>query len=75
MLKEKDKIFTNLYGYGKWNLEGAKSRGIWSDTDKLIAKGSDYIIEEIKKRTPIWKKEHYTDKESVWLKGNPIKTS
>ena len=49
MLKEKDKIFTNLYGYGKWNLEGAKSRGIWSDTDKLIAKGSDYIIEEIKK--------------------------
>ena len=37
MLKEKDKIFTNLYGYGKWNLEGAKSRGIWSNTDKLIA--------------------------------------
>ena len=35
---------------------------------------SRYIIEEIKKRTPIWKKEHYTDEESVWLKGNPIKT-
>ena len=34
---------------------------------------SRYIIEEIKKRTPIWKKEHYTDEESVWLKGNPIK--
>ena len=35
---------------------------------------SRFIIEEIKKRTPIWKKEHYTDEESVWLKGNPIKT-
>ena len=36
---------------------------------------SRYIIEEIKKRTPIWKKEHYKDKEGEWLKGNPIKTS
>ena len=33
---------------------------------------SRYIIEEIKKRSPIWKKEHYTDNESDWLKGNPI---
>ena len=33
---------------------------------------SRYIIEEIKKRSPIWKKEHYTNNESVWLKGNPI---
>ena len=30
---------------------------------------SKFIIEEIKKRTPIWKKEHYTNKESEWLKG------
>ena len=28
--------------------------------------------EEIKKRSPIWKKEHYTDNQSDWLKGNPI---
>ena len=33
---------------------------------------SRYIIEEIKKRSPIWKKEHYTNNESTWLKGNPI---
>ena len=33
---------------------------------------SRYIIEEIKKRCPIWKKEHYNNKESAWLKGNPI---
>ena len=50
MLKEKDKIFRNLYGYENWNLEGAKSRGIWSNTNKLIVKGSEYIIEEIKKK-------------------------
>ena len=36
---------------------------------------SRYIIEEIKKRTPIWKKEHYKNKDSEWLKGNPIKTN
>ena len=33
---------------------------------------SRYIIEEIKKRSPIWKKEHYADNQSDWLKGNPI---
>ena len=30
---------------------------------------SRFIIEEIKKRTPIWKKEHYNNEESEWLKG------
>ena len=34
---------------------------------------SRYIIEEIKKRSPIWKKEHYKNEQSEWLKGNPIK--
>ena len=33
---------------------------------------SRYIIEEIKKRSPIWKKEHYTNNQSDWLKGNPL---
>ena len=36
---------------------------------------SRYIIEEIKKRSPIWKKEHYKNNESEWLKGSPIKTN
>ena len=30
---------------------------------------SRYIIEEIKKRSPIWKKEHYENEDSEWLKG------
>ena len=33
---------------------------------------SRYVIEEIKKTSPIWKKEHYENEESEWLKGNPI---
>jgi len=36
---------------------------------------SRYIIEEIKKKSPIWKKEHYENEDSEWLKGNPIKTN
>ena len=36
---------------------------------------SRYIIEEIKKRSPIWKKEHYHNQESEWLKGNPIQAN
>ena len=36
---------------------------------------SRYIIEEIKKRSPIWKKEHYKNEDSKWLKGNPINSS
>ena len=36
---------------------------------------SRYIIEEIKKRSPIWKKEHYQNEESEWLKGSPIQAN
>ena len=28
-----------------------------------------YVIEEIKKRLPIWKKEHYADGTAEWVKG------
>lgn len=28
-----------------------------------------YVIEEIKKRLPIWKREHYADAESRWVEG------
>ena len=31
-----------------WNLEGAKKRGVWSNTKQLIEMGSEKIIEEIK---------------------------
>jgi len=28
-----------------------------------------YIIDEVKERVPIWKKEHYADGDSIWLEG------
>ena len=33
---------------------------------------SRFIIEEVKKKSPIWKKEHYANEESGWLKGTSI---
>ena len=33
---------------------------------------SRFIIEEVKKKSPIWKKEHYANEESEWLKGASI---
>jgi len=47
-LHDKDRIFTNLYGYQPWNLKAAQARGDWDDTKAILAKGQDAIIEEIK---------------------------
>jgi NADH-quinone oxidoreductase subunit F len=48
LLEDKDRIFTNLYGYHPWNLEAAKKRGDWDNTKALIELGRDKIIEEMK---------------------------
>lgn len=48
MLEDKDRIFTNLYGFESWNLEAAKKRGIWDKTAELLAKGQPWVIEETK---------------------------
>jgi respiratory-subunit NADH dehydrogenase subunit len=48
MLKDKDRIFRNLYGTGEWRLAGARARGAWVDTKALIEKGHDWIINEVK---------------------------
>ena len=49
MLSDKDRIFTNLYGYEDWRLEAARKRGDWDGTKDILAKGRDWIIEEVKK--------------------------
>ena len=49
MLQDKDRIFTNLYGLGEPGLLGARKRGDWDGTAELIAKGRDWIIDEMKK--------------------------
>ena len=48
MLNSKDKIFTNLYGLEPYDLKAAYSRGDWDSTKVLMAKGPDWIIDEIK---------------------------
>ena len=48
MLADKDRIFTNLYGFQDWGLKAAQKRGDWDDTKALIARGQDSIIEEVK---------------------------
>jgi NADH-quinone oxidoreductase subunit F len=48
MLSDKDRIFTNLYGLHDWRLTGARKRGDWDGTKKLILKGRDWIVSEVK---------------------------
>jgi NADH-quinone oxidoreductase subunit F len=48
MLADKDRIFTNLYGYGDRGLAGARSRGQWDNTKALLELGRDKIIQEVK---------------------------
>ena len=48
MLKDKDRIFKNLYNDMGSDVASSKASGDWSDTKKLCAKGRDWIINEIK---------------------------
>ncbi|HIJ42938.1 MAG: NADH-quinone oxidoreductase subunit NuoF [Rhodospirillales bacterium] len=48
MLKDRDRVFTNIYGQGDIGLKGARRRGDWDKTKELIEKGRDWIIEEVK---------------------------
>ena len=47
-LQDKDRIFTNLYGFQDWGLKAAQARGDWDDTKALLAKGQDSIIDDMK---------------------------
>src|SRR5689334_9736232 len=49
MLADKDRIFTNLYGFHDWRLEGARARGAWDNTKAILDKGPEAIIDEMKK--------------------------
>ena len=47
-LADKDRIFTNLYGFQPAGLKAAQARGDWDNTKALLAKGQDSIIEDMK---------------------------
>ena len=48
MLKDQDRIFTNIYGMHDRTLNGAQARGHWDGTAGLIQKGRDWIVQEMK---------------------------
>jgi NADH-quinone oxidoreductase subunit F len=49
MLADKDRIFTNLYGFEDPGLEGAKKRGAWDGTKQILERGPEAIVDEMKK--------------------------
>ena len=48
MLKDEDRIFTNLYGWFDRGLAGARKRGDWSNTRELLKNTPDEIVELVK---------------------------
>ena len=48
MLADKDRIFTNLYGWESFTLKAAQKRGDWDNTKDIIKKGREWIIDEMK---------------------------
>ncbi len=48
MLSDRDRIFKNLYGLRDSGLAAARSRGAWDGTGKLLEKGEEWIIDEVK---------------------------
>ena len=41
VLDDKDRIFTNLYGFQPWGLKSAMKRGDWDGTAALMSVGED----------------------------------
>ncbi len=48
MLRDEDRIFTNLYGHADWKLAGARKRGDWDNTAALIQLGREELVNRIK---------------------------
>lgn len=48
LLRDKDRIFTNLYGLQDWKLEAAMKRGAWLGTKEILEQGRDWIIDNMK---------------------------
>ncbi|MGN6467007.1 MAG: NADH-quinone oxidoreductase subunit F, partial [Rhizobiaceae bacterium] len=48
MLADRDRIFTNIYGQFDRSLKGAMARGQWDGTAGIIAKGREWIVNEMK---------------------------
>jgi NADH-quinone oxidoreductase subunit F len=49
MLRDQDRIFTNLYGFDDPGLKGARARGDWDGTKEIVLKGREAIVDEVRK--------------------------
>ena len=49
MLADKDRVFTNLYGFEDWSLEAARRRGSWDGTKAILEKGPEAIVDTLKR--------------------------
>ena len=49
MLQDKDRVFTNLYGFESPGLAAARARGDWDGTKGILEKGPEWIVDEAKK--------------------------
>ncbi|MEI9884936.1 MAG: NADH-quinone oxidoreductase subunit NuoF [Rhizomicrobium sp.] len=49
MLADKDRIFTNIYGFQDKSVAGAKARGLWDGTKKILELGPEAICDVVKK--------------------------
>jgi NADH-quinone oxidoreductase subunit F len=47
-LADRDRIFTNVYGFQSPDLKAARQRGDWDDTKALMAVGQDAVIDQVK---------------------------
>ena len=68
ILEDKDRIFTNLYGFHDWGLEGAKSRGCWNATREMIKQPRTWIIDQIK-NSGLRGRGGRTEERRVWKEG------
>ena len=48
MLADTDRIFTNLYGLHDVGLKGARARGAWDGTKKMLEMGRDGVVNAVK---------------------------
>tara|TARA_R110002124_G_scaffold64985_2_gene177444 strand:+ start:247832 stop:249118 length:1287 start_codon:yes stop_codon:yes gene_type:complete len=48
MLDDKDRIYTNLFGFESFSLKDAQKRGDWNKTASFIKKGRDWVVDEVK---------------------------
>lgn len=48
MLDNKDRVFSNINGTEGFDLNSSKKRGTWDNTKDIIAKGSEFLINEVK---------------------------